>query len=197
MLKINHVKKSFHHNVVLSDVNLEVKKGELIHIKGINGSGKSTLLKIIAGFMKADQGTISIDKGVKIGALIENPSFIEGETIAFNLKFLYCLTNTYDEDHIRKLVEQFQLDFDAKTPIKKYSLGMRQKVGIIQAIMEDQSLLLFDEPTRGLDKKAMDVFNSMILDLIQAQKCIIICAHDGVDTLDFTQVYELEDGKLY
>lgn len=197
MLEIKSISKSFKDNQVLHDISLSLGYGELIHIKGGNGSGKSTLLKLVAGLMKPDSGTISLSDGVKIGALIENPSFIENETIAFNLKFLYTLTQKYDEAKVVELVSDFLLDYNSRKAMKNYSIGMRQKAGIIQAIMEDQNLILLDEPTRGLDDDSMDVFNDIVSELISAGKSMIICAHDGVDSLNFDRRFELKNGKLY
>lgn len=196
MLKIKNIKKSFKYNNVLTDINLNVKKGDLIHIKGVNGSGKSTLLKIIASLMEPDSGEIQFSPGVNLGALIENPYFIENETAAYNLQFLYNLKNSFDEEKVKSLFQKLQLDYDLRTPIKKYSVGMRQKVGIIQAIMEDQNLILFDEPTRGLDEKSIIAFNELIEDAVKQEKAIIICAHDGVESIPFKQRYVLENGVL-
>ena len=111
MLEIIGVSKSFKKKEVLYNVNLSMKEGELIHIKGINGCGKSTLLKLISGLMHPDNGQVLLANGVKVGALIENPNFIENESLAFNLKFLFTLTNTYDEEKVKNLVELFQLDY--------------------------------------------------------------------------------------
>lgn len=199
MLKVNSIKKSFKGNEVLKGIDLTVDAGEIIHIKGSNGCGKSTLLKIIADLLLPDEGSIELSNNVKIGALIENPNFIESESLAFNLEFLYSLTNEYDNEaknKIKELVQKFSLNFDQKSNLKKYSLGMRQKVGIIQAIMENQNLILFDEPTRGLDQESILVFNQLIEDLIKEEKSIIICAHDGIEQINFTHRYELKDGKI-
>lgn len=197
MLSVKSVKKKFKGNRVLSNIDLEVREGELIHIKGINGSGKSTLLKIIATLMQPDSGEVVLEKGVKIGALIENPSFIESETMLFNLKFLYKLTGDYDEVGVKKLVEAFELDYHSSQSIKKFSIGMRQKVGIIQALMENQNLILLDEPTRGLDENSIRLFNQLIAQLIEEKKSVIVCAHDGVEGLKFTHTYELRNGELF
>lgn len=196
MLKIQNLKKSFKGNIVINNLNLHLKQGELIHIKGSNGSGKSTLLKVISGLLEADEGSISKEPGLKIGALIENPSFIENETAVSNLKFLYNLTGRYDEEHVKTLFEQFNLDYNSTIKISKYSIGMRQKVGIIQAIMENQDLILLDEPTRGLDEDSICEFNKIINNYITTGKSILICAHDGVDGIHFNKVYRLIHGQL-
>lgn len=199
MLKVNGIKKSFKGNEVLNGVDLRVKSKELIHIKGGNGCGKSTLLKIIANLLLPDAGSLEVSSNVKIGALIENPCFIESESLKYNLKFLYSLTNSYreeDEEKIKKLAERFFLDFHSNSSMKKYSLGMRQKAGIIQAVMENQNLILFDEPTRGLDHDSIYVFNDLLNEWIEEGKSIIICAHEGVEHINFTHRYELKYGKI-
>lgn len=197
MLNLKKISKEFNNNIVLSDICLVVNNQELIHIKGKNGSGKSTLLKIIASLMKPDSGSVEITKNTKIGGLIENPSFIEDESLLYNLKFLYNLTGNFDESKVKRLTDQFGLDLYSKKKIKKYSVGMRQKAGIIQSIMEDQNLILLDEPTRGLDDESIQVFNTVIKGLINQGKSIIICAHDGVNDIEFTKKMELKNAKLY
>ena len=132
LLKLNNIRKSFNGNIVLENINLEVKKGDCIYIHGKNGCGKSTLFKIICDILKADEGTISKSNNTHIGALIENPGFIESESIKFNLKFLGSLKNNYDEQNINKLCNDYFLDFNNRSALKSYSVGMRQKVGIIQ-----------------------------------------------------------------
>ena len=161
MLKIENLNKKFRNNIIFDNVNLEFKKGDLVHLYGINGSGKSTLFKMIAGIIDPDKGKIEIENNKRVGAVIENPGFIENETILYNLKYLFSLLNTYDEKvekSLEKLCEEFNLNLYNKEKIKNYSVGMRQKVSIIQAIMEDQDIILLDEPTRGLDQDAVKQF---------------------------------------
>ena len=195
-MKLININKSFKELIVLENLNFEANKNELIYIKGINGSGKSTLLKIIAGIIEADTGEVIIEPFEEIGGLIENPGFIENETAAFNMRFLYELNHQYDEQRVSQLFSMFGLDLNSKKIVSKYSVGMRQKLGIIQAVMEDQNLLLFDEPTRGLDENSVAVFTNMINQYAKEGKCIIICAHDGVDGIEFTKKMELKNGTL-
>lgn len=196
MIIIEDLTKKFQKKIVLDSFNLHIEEGTIVHIKGINGCGKTTLLKIIAGLMKPDGGSIRLSHNVQIGALIENPSFIENETILYNMKFLFNLKHHFDYDNVKKLCEYFYLDIDDKAIMKKYSVGMRQKAGIIQAVMEDQDLILFDEPTRGLDQDSMDKFNNLIKTLKNKGKTIIICAHDGVEGIDFDSIHEIKNGKI-
>ena len=198
MLKITHLRKSFYKNqCILKDINLNISRGDVIYIKGINGSGKTTLFKIICDILEKDGGEIDKNKNLKIGALIENPSFIENETILFNLYFLASLNNNYNYEAIKKLTDLFSLDIHNKSKMKTYSLGMRQKVAIIQAVMENQNLIIFDEPVRGLDKKSIQTFIDLINALCQQGKAIIIASHDEIHNINYTHIYTLKDGKLY
>lgn len=198
MLKIKHLQKKFYkNNYILKDINLEVSEGNVIYIQGINGSGKTTLFKIICDILEKDGGEIIKNKDLKIGALIENPTFIENETILFNLYFLASINNNFNYDKIKSLTNLFSLELKSESKMKSYSLGMRQKVGIIQAIMEEQTLLIFDEPTRGLDQKSVEVFASLVNTLSQQGKSVIIASHDYIENINYTHIYILENGKLY
>ena len=196
MLKVTHVSKKFKDADVLKDVSLTVKPGELIHIVGINGSGKSTLFKIITGLLKADSGTVSLDSGDVIGALIENPGFLEYETAWDNLRFLANVHHKFQEDKVRKLLIDFDLDPDSRQAIGKYSIGMRQKVGIIQAIMEDQNIILLDEPTRGIDKKGVKQFVDLLERLKAEGKSVVVASHDDIPGLVYDRTLTLENGEL-
>lgn len=196
MLKIENLKKAYKNHIVFENLYLQINKGDLVYIHGINGSGKSTLFKIICGISEKDGGTIKKNKDVEIGALIENPGFLENETLRFNLKFLASLKNHYNEQKITKLCQDFHLDYQSKAKLKEFSLGMRQKAGIIQAIMEDQELILLDEPTRGLDDEAIKTFCQIINQLHKQGKTIIIAAHDYLDSLAFNKHYHLIEGVL-
>lgn len=196
MLSIKKVNKKYKDNQVLDNVDLEIGRGELILLTGINGSGKSTLLKIICDITEYDNGEVELEKGLKIGALIENPVFIENKSIKANLKFLADLNNNYNYEHIKNLCQKFSLDIENKVDIKDYSVGMRQKVGIIQAIMENQDLILLDEPVRGLDSDSIQVFIELIKTCISEGKTIMIASHDMLDELPFSRIIKVENGKL-
>lgn len=196
MLKLEKVTKSFKNEKVLQELDFEVFEKELIHIKGTNGCGKSTLFKIIVGILNADSGNIIQNENVKIGALIENPGFIENESLKYNLKFLLSLTKYKDERKMEEYCSRLGLDVNNKKPIKKYSLGMRQKVGIIQAIMENQNLILLDEPTRGIDEDSIVEFNKIVQELFEENKTIIIASHEQHEGLEFTKNYVMKKGKI-
>lgn len=196
LLRLNNIRKSFKGNIVLDNINLEVEDGDCIYIHGKNGCGKSTLFKIICDILKADEGTITKSKNTHLGALIENPGFIESESIKFNLKFLGSLKNNYEEQKINELCNNYFLDFNNRSALKSYSVGMRQKVGIIQAVMENQNLILFDEPTRGLDEDSITVFENMVNTLIKERKSVIIASHDLLPNILYSKKFLLENGKL-
>lgn len=198
MIKMKSISKKFKTKEVLKELNFSISQGEIVYIHGTNGCGKSTLLKIIAGILEADDGSIELDSKVKIGALIENPGFLENEKLEYNLKFFATLKNRkdYNENYIKKLCDGFSLDLYDKQKLKTYSVGMRQKAGIIQAIMENQNLILLDEPSRGLDDKSLKFFSKLINELSLESKSIIIASHDKMEDIPFTSCYQLNKGKL-
>lgn len=201
MIEIKNLSKKFKRNIIFEDISLEFKVGDLVHLYGSNGSGKSTLFKMIVGIMDPDKGTITIENGKRIGAVIENPGFIENETILYNLRYLYSLTNNYNEEveeKIKQLCQEFDLDLYSNDKMKDYSVGMRQKTAIIQAIMEDQDIILLDEPTRGLDQAAVEKVFEIIKNYAkQKNKLIIIASHDLMDKLNYNRLLSIKDYKIY
>lgn len=195
MLVLNKIQKSFNKNLILDNIDLIANDGDIISITGCNGSGKSTLLKIIAGLVDSDEGTIC-KNGHKIGALIENPAFLENETLKYNLQFLIDLTNKNRNFDLDSICEKYSLDINDKRKMKKYSIGMRQKAGIIQAIMENQDLLLLDEPIRGLDNEGINAFVDTIKAFKTENKIVIICSHNPIKGILYTCSYHLDSGKL-
>ncbi|CUW05254.1 ABC transporter ATP-binding protein [Leuconostoc gelidum subsp. aenigmaticum] len=196
MLKVNHIAKSFKGKSVLNNVSFEANEGQLVHISGANGSGKSTLFKIIAKVLLPDSGAITIIESAKIGALIENPGFLEFETGLANLRFLAKLNHNYDEKKVCELMERFALDPNNRQPVSKYSVGMRQKLGIIQAVMEDQSIILLDEPTRGLDTDSIDQFIDLLKILQAKNKLVIVASHDYIEGIKYDTLFTLKNGTL-
>lgn len=196
MLELRQIKKSFGQKLVLKNVSLLAKPGELIHISGINGSGKSTIFKIITGLLKADSGEIRLGENDVVGALIENPDFLEYESAMSNLHFLANLNKRFNEKIVRDLLRHFMLDPDDPEPIAKYSVGMRQKVGIIQAVMENQNIILLDEPTRGIDQESISLFVALLKKLKQQNKIVIVASHDQINELKYDRLFILRQGIL-
>ena len=196
MLELRQIKKSFGQKLVLKNVSLLAKPGELIHISGINGSGKSTIFKIITGLLEADSGEIRLGENDVVGALIENPDFLEYESAMTNLHFLANLNKRFNEKEVRGLLRYFMLDPDDPEPIAKYSVGMRQKVGIIQAVMENQNIILLDEPTRGIDQESISLFVALLKKLKQQNKIVVVASHDQINELKYDRRFILHHGIL-
>lgn len=205
-IEIKNVKKYFKNNKALDDVSMSLEKGKIYGIIGRNGSGKTVLLKLICGIMKMTEGSIEIDgkrigKDINIpdnvGVIIENPGFIKEYSGMDNLKFLAGLSGKYSKESLEKLMEQVGLDPKEKKRVANYSLGMRQKLGIAQAIMGNPDILILDEPTNGLDKKSVEEFRKLMLEFKEQGKTILLASHSSEDIkILCDRVYELDAGKL-
>ena len=143
-----------------------------------------------------DSGSVEIDSNYYIGALIENPEFSDFSNIKENLLFLGNLRSKLNIKELENLCRDFHLDLNDKKLLRNYSVGMKQKMGIIQAIMENQDILIFDEPTRGLDDYSIEVFIKKMKDLIEKGKTVIIASHDFVD-IGYSRFITMKNGKLY
>lgn len=205
-IEIKNVKKYFKNSKALDDVSMSLEKGKIYGIIGRNGSGKTVLLKLICGIMKMTEGSIEIDgkrigKDINIpdnvGVIIENPGFIKEYSGMDNLKFLAGLSGKYSKESLEKLMEQVGLDPKEKKRVANYSLGMRQKLGIAQAIMGNPDILILDEPTNGLDKKSVEEFRKLMLEFKEQGKTILLASHSSEDIkILCDRVYELDAGKL-
>ena len=162
VVTLKDVSKSFGDLAVLNHVNLTVTSGTIVGIIGRNGSGKTILLKIICGLMLPNSGSVYVhgekigtdrDFPASTGVLIEMPEFIPYQTAYKNLYALSLITQKTGKAEIKDVIKQVGLDPESSKPVGKYSLGMRQRLGIAQAIMEHPKLLLLDEPTSALDEK--------------------------------------------
>ena len=183
-----------------------VKKGQICGVVGRNGSGKTMLMKCICGFVKPTSGEIQVDGQVigkdidfipNAGIIIETPGFIPNYSGYKNLQLLASIQNRIDKTRIREVMQMVGLDPDMKRSVKKYSLGMRQRLGLAQAIMEDPSVLVLDEPFNGLDKEGVVEMRQYLLQLKDAGKAIMVCSHSSEDIAVLCdRVYEMEHGKL-
>ncbi len=191
---------------VLNDVSWEFEEGRIYGIVGNNGSGKTVLMKCICGFLIPTRGKIFVDykqigKDVDfpedIGLIIETPGFLPGLTGLKNLEILASLRKKVVRPAIRDTIRKVGLDPDLKKNVSKYSLGMRQRLGIAQAIMEDPSILILDEPFNGLDKKGVAQIHQLILELKRQHKTILLSSHsqNDIDVL-CDIVCEMDGGTL-
>lgn len=205
-VKVDHVSKSFGTFQALDDVCLEAAQGEITGLVGNNGSGKTVLLKCIVGLMYATSGQITVfdkvigkdaDFAPDTGFIIEHPGFLPSMNAFQNLKYLAKLSGRASDDDIRTAIERVGLDSKSRKGVGKYSLGMKQRLGIAQAIMEKPKLLIFDEPMNGLDSGGMEDMRALFHSMADEGKTIIIASHNR-DDISFLchKVYQMSAGHL-
>lgn len=190
VVNVEHVSMTFQDEEVLHDVSFAFQEGKIYGIVGNNGSGKTVLMKCICGFLRPTKGRIfvnykeigrDVDFPEDIGVIIETPGFLPNLTGYKNLEILASLRGKAGKERIRESVRLAGLDPDLKKHVEKYSLGMRQRLGIAQAIMEDPDLMILDEPFNGLDKKGIQQMHRLLLGLKAEKKTIILSSHSQND----------------
>jgi ABC-2 type transport system ATP-binding protein len=198
--------KSFKSAEVLKNINLTLESGKVIGLKGKNGSGKTMLMRAISGLILPTSGKVYInDKELgrqisfppSIGILIENPSFISNYTGFKNLKILASIQNRISDDEIRDAIRKVGLAPDDKRTFKKYSLGMKQRLGIAAAIMERPDIVILDEPINALDEAGAGLIKGLLDELKANGSLIIIACHD-TEELNYLsdEIYEIYDGEI-
>lgn len=204
MVEVQDAVKEFKETTALKNVSIQFETGKIHGVIGRNGSGKTVLFKAICGFMKLDAGKVILDgKPVKpavaqeIGIIIEEPGFIGSLSGFKNLKLLASVRREISDDEIHKTLIQVGLDPNSKKHVRKYSLGMRHRLGIAQAIMEKPKLLILDEPMNGLDKQGVLEMREVFKKLNQQGATIILSSHyaEDIEALCDT-VCEMDNGKL-
>ncbi|MCD8118828.1 MAG: ATP-binding cassette domain-containing protein [Lachnospiraceae bacterium] len=206
IIEVSNVKKYFRETKALDDVSISFERGKIHGIIGRNGSGKTVLLKCICGLTPVTSGAVLVDgkrvgKDVEIpkniGALIEHPGFIREYSGLANLKFLAGLTGKIDTEKLSELMESVELDPKSRKKVSRYSLGMQQRLGIAQAIMDDPDILILDEPTNGLDNRGVGWFREMLLKKKEEGKTVLIASHNSADIeLLCDTVCEMDAGKI-
>lgn len=205
-IKIKNLSKKIKKNVVLDHINLKLDKGKIYGFRGINGSGKTMLFRAICGLITPTEGEIIIDnkklhKDISfpesIGILIENPGFLPNYSGKQNLKLLADIKDIITSEDIDKIITLVGLDPNDSRKYKQYSLGMKQKLGIAQALMEDPDLILLDEPTNALDEDSV----RNVLDIIEKEKgkgkTILIASHDKSSLEEISDyIFKIENGKI-
>lgn len=205
-LKVNNYNKKIKNNEILKDINLNLSKGKIYGLKGHNGSGKSMLMRAMAGIMFPTSGEVIIngenitkEKRVyeNIGILIESPGFIDSLTGYDNLMMLADIKEKIGATEIREWMKKFDLNSEDKRKVKEYSLGMKQKLGIIQALMENPDIIFLDEPINALDEKSIEIFNKEIINLRELGKLIVISNHNKDELENICdEIIELEEGRI-
>lgn len=206
MIEVKDVSLIIKEKEILKDINADFEKGMIHGLIGRNGSGKTMLMKTICGFVRPTRGTVTVDGLIigkdrdfpdKIGVIIETPSFIPEYSGYQNLKNLADFKKKIGKQDIIEVIKQVGLDPFDKKSVKKYSLGMRQRLGIAQAIMEKPDILILDEPMNGLDQEGVDEIRKLLLNLKEEGKTILISSHsrDDIDIL-CDRRYMMSHGNL-
>lgn len=206
MIRLTHVTKSYGRERVLDDVNALFATGEIHGIVGRNGSGKTVLMKCIAGLCSVDRGTIRVDKKIigrdietppRMGAIIEVPGFLPNYSGFRNLKFLADIRKKIDDEDIAEAMDRVGLNPDSRKHVSKYSLGMRQRLGIAQALMEHPRLLILDEPMNGLDNEGVEDMRRLFRALRDEGRTLLIASHNPIDIDQLCDhVYEMDAGVM-
>ncbi|MBR6897084.1 MAG: ABC transporter ATP-binding protein [Lachnospiraceae bacterium] len=191
---------------ILDHVSIECEQGKIYGLIGRNGSGKTMLMKSILGFVHCDSGSIEVfgktigkdtDYAPDTGIIIETPGFIGYYSGYKNLKLLADIKRNIDDKRIREVMAFVGLDPDMKKSVRKYSLGMRQRLGLAQAIMEDPKLLILDEPFNGLDNEGVEEMRRCLLGLKEKGTTILLASHSKEDVGALCdEVYQMEHGRI-
>lgn len=205
-IEVIDVSKSFKDHTVLKNINLTVNKGEICGIIGRNGSGKTVLLKCICKIFLEDSGEIYIlgENTTKtpsiiknLGVLIETPAFLENFSGYWNLKFLADLSHKIGKKEVQTILRVVGLEEAQNKKVKNYSLGMKQRLAIAQTIMENQTILILDEPMNGLDKKGVSQMREIFLEYKKKGNSILMATHNPQDVeILCDHVYEMDDGVI-
>lgn len=206
VITVKSATKQFKEAVVLNNITVSFEKGKVHGLIGRNGSGKTMLMKCICGIVPLTSGEITVNDKVigkdtdipkNVGVIIETPGFLPGYSGYANLKFLAMINNKIGKEEIRNAIKSVGLNPDDKKHVGKYSLGMRQRLGLAQAIMENPDLLILDEPMNGLDKDGVLEMRQYLLDLKEQGKTILIASHsaEDIDVLCDT-VHEMDKGYI-
>ena len=206
IIKIENLTKKFGDVTALENVNLSMERGKIYGVVGRNGSGKTVLFKLIAGYLRPTAGRVIVsgkeigkdtDFAENIGIIIENPGFLKGYTGFKNLAYLASIRNVIGKEEIRASMEKVGLDPDSRKKVGKYSLGMKQRLGIAQVIMEDPGILILDEPMNSLDKQGVEEVRGILKELRDEGKTIVLASHNKEDIeVLCDEVYEMDRGRL-
>lgn len=207
MIEISKLTKIFKNHLVLDDISVRFEKGHIYGLIGPNGCGKTTLMRIICGFSHPTKGSVRIDGKLighdcdfapSTGIIIESPGFLPQYSAKQNMKILAKVSNDGTKHDIGRLIQLVGLDPNDNKPISKYSLGMKQRLGIAQALIGDPSILILDEPFNGLDQNSQNSIHELLQQQKALGKVIILASHNHADISKACDaVYEMRAGKLH
>ena len=205
-IKIDNVTKRNRKHVVLDSITIEMCGGRVYGLQGINGSGKTMLMRTIIGLIRPTEGSVSIDGKAlgreldfpeSIGFLLENPAFLGRYSGFDNLKMLASIKNKISSGQIRKSLQMAGLNPDDKKKYRKYSLGMKQRLGIAAAIMEEPDIVILDEPTNALDEKGVELVKNILLQQKERGALVIVSCHDiGILKEMSDEIFKMDEGKV-
>jgi len=206
MLEVKNIHKMIKKNPILTDINLKLEQGTVYGFVGRNGSGKTMLFRALSGLMKIDAGEIFYqDKQLhkdfpilpNLGLILENEGLYPEFTLIINLQLFTKLSNKIDDQQIRKSIQRVGLDPDDKRTYKKYSLGMKQRIVLAQAIMEQPNIIMLDEPTNSLDESGVQQIHQVIKEEKERGAMVLLASHnrDDIDLLA-DHVYYLDQGRI-
>lgn len=207
IIQLNNVSKSFNGLTLFESINLTIEKGKIYGFIGPNGSGKSVLFKMICGFIFPDQGKITVNNieigksknrfPKNVGLIIDRPGYIANKSGFDNLKDLALIKNEITDKEIKEAMVLVGLQPEAKQKVKNYSLGMKQKLALAQAFMENQQILILDEPFNGLDEESVKNTRSLLLSFMKAGKTILLTSHNKEDIeILCEEVYRINKFKI-
>lgn len=205
-IQLENVTKRFKEHTVVDSVSMELVSGSVTGLKGINGSGKTMLMRLMCGLILPTEGRIMIngkeigkdmDFPDNLGLLIENPAFLDNYSGFANLKMLAEIRNIITDENIREVISRVGLDPDDKKKYKKYSLGMKQRLGIAGAIMEQPDILLLDEPTNALDTKGVEMLKNIVQEEKKRGALLVLTCHDAEILEEMAdEIYFMENGRI-
>lgn len=203
---VQNYTKKIKNNVVLDNVSVEMQSGFVYGLKGVNGSGKTMLMRAICGLIYPTSGKVIIDDKIigkdisfpeSVGILIENPAFLKNYTGFGNLKLLAEIQNKIDDNTIRQVLDNVGLDPDDKRVYRKYSLGMKQKLGIAAAVMESPQIIILDEPLNALDVEGVNRVKSIIVEQKEKGALIIVACHNANELIEISDyIISIENGSI-
>lgn len=205
-IQIVNVTKTIKQNTVLKDINLSIESGKVIGFKGINGSGKTMLMRIISGLIRPTDGKVLIDgkelhKDISfpesIGIFLEAPSFLDAYSGIENLEIIASIKKIADRRRISHILEKVGLGDAGKKKYRKYSLGMKQRLAIAAAIMEEPDIVILDEPTNSLDDDGVEIVKSIVREQKQRGALVIISCHDEEILKELSdEIFFISNGQI-